>query len=196
MSPPWPSALPRARFGDIKPDRAHASIPRLWPTRCSIWRSPSAREVMRSTTAVRLNTRLRESPQDLANVLVRRAVRTQNERRTRRLRCRPAIYPSRLNPGTEIAFPLVRGRTVGLGGLEPPTSSLSAITRSPPCNPAFSQVARDRKGRSNALSESVREERLGPARKSGRRARARFHRHTALALKMPSDLHRTTSSST
>jgi hypothetical protein len=85
---------------------------------------------------------------------------------------------------------------VGLGGLEPPTSSLSAITRSPPCNPAFSQVARDRKGRSKALFESMREERLGPARKSGRRARARFHRHTALALKMPSDLHRTTSSST
>ena len=40
---------------------------------------------------------------------------------------------------------------VGLGGLEPPTSSLSAIPRLPPCNPAFSQVARDRQGRSNAF---------------------------------------------
>jgi hypothetical protein len=40
---------------------------------------------------------------------------------------------------------------VGLGGLEPPTSSLSAIEGSPLCNPAFSQVAADRQGRSNAL---------------------------------------------
>ena len=44
----------------------------------------------------------------------------------------------------ERAFLLVRGRMVGLGGVEPPTSSLSAITRLPPCRPASSQVARDR----------------------------------------------------
>jgi hypothetical protein len=40
---------------------------------------------------------------------------------------------------------------VGLGGLEPPASSLSAITRSPLCGPAFSQVACDRRGSSNAF---------------------------------------------
>src|SRR5215216_4110481 len=65
--------------------------------------------------------------------------------------CRPAIYPSRLNPGTEIAFPLVRGRTVGLGGLEPPTSSLSGIEGSALCAPAFSQVAGERQGRRDAF---------------------------------------------
>jgi hypothetical protein len=45
----------------------------------------------------------------------------------------------------------LRGWAVGLPGLEPGTSSLSAITRLPLCNPAFSQVVRDRQGRSNAL---------------------------------------------
>jgi hypothetical protein len=40
---------------------------------------------------------------------------------------------------------------VGLGGVEPPTSSLSAIERLPLCNPAFSQVVRDRQGPSNAF---------------------------------------------
>jgi hypothetical protein len=40
----------------------------------------------------------------------------------------------------------------GLRGLEPPASSLSAIMCLPLCNPAFLQVTRDRKGRSNALS--------------------------------------------
>jgi hypothetical protein len=40
---------------------------------------------------------------------------------------------------------------VGLGGLEPPPSSLSAIEGSPLCGPAFSQVTADRQGRSNAF---------------------------------------------
>src|SRR5215213_9507474 len=106
---------------------------------------------MRSTTAVRLNTRLRESPQDLADVLVRWAVRTQKRAANPPTPCRPAIYPNRLNPGTEIAFPLVRGRTVGLGGLEPPTSSLSGIEGSALCAPAFSQVAGERQGRRDAF---------------------------------------------
>jgi hypothetical protein len=44
---------------------------------------------------------------------------------------------------------------VGLAGLEPAASSLSAIEGSPLCNPAFLQVARDRKGRSNALFADV-----------------------------------------
>jgi hypothetical protein len=43
---------------------------------------------------------------------------------------------------------------VGLPGLEPGTSSLSAITRLPLCNPAFLQVVLDRRGRSNALSDA------------------------------------------
>jgi hypothetical protein len=49
------------------------------------------------------------------------------------------------------AFPQVNARLVGLAGLEPAPSSLSAITRLPLCNPAFLQVMRDRKGRSNVL---------------------------------------------
>jgi hypothetical protein len=40
---------------------------------------------------------------------------------------------------------------VGLAGLEPAASSLSAIEGSPLCGPAFSQVAANRQGRSNAF---------------------------------------------
>src|SRR4029450_12961901 len=58
---------------------------------------------------------------------------------------------SSLDQDNDPAFPLVRGHFVGLGGLEPPASSLSAIMGLPLCNPAFLQVARDRQGRSNAL---------------------------------------------
>src|SRR4029453_18426833 len=49
------------------------------------------------------------------------------------------------------AFPQLKAGVVGLAGLEPPASSLSAIGGSPLCDPASSQVAGDRKGRSNAL---------------------------------------------
>jgi hypothetical protein len=40
---------------------------------------------------------------------------------------------------------------VGLGGVEPPTSSLSGIEGSALCGPPFSQVAGDRKGRRDAF---------------------------------------------
>jgi hypothetical protein len=40
---------------------------------------------------------------------------------------------------------------VGLAGLEPAASSLSAIKGSPLCGPAFPQVAADRQRRSNAF---------------------------------------------
>src|SRR6266536_3966378 len=43
------------------------------------------------------------------------------------------------------------GGVVGLPGLEPGTSSLSAIAGPAPCAPAFPRVARDRQGRSNAF---------------------------------------------
>ena len=62
-----------------------------------------------------------------------------------------AIKRSRLSPRGGATFLLVRGRIVGLGGVEPPTLSLSAIGGSPLCNPAFSQVATNRQGRSNAF---------------------------------------------
>jgi hypothetical protein len=67
------------------------------------------------------------------------------------------LRPQR-GPGSQRAFPArcwqrseLRRWVVGLPGLEPGTSSLSAIEGSPLCNPAFSQVAADRRGRSNAL---------------------------------------------
>src|SRR6266508_399241 len=43
------------------------------------------------------------------------------------------------------AFPLVRSYAVGLRGLEPRTSSLSAICGEPPFGGPFLQVARDRR---------------------------------------------------
>jgi hypothetical protein len=81
---------------------------------------------------------------------------------------------------------------VGLGGLEPPTSSLSAIEGSPLCNPAFLQVVRDRQGRSNALFERVAEGRLWSARRFSRRGSRPSRSQTVLTLKMSPDLHRTT----
>jgi hypothetical protein len=72
--------------------------------------------------------------------------------RARRLRTPVHPIPNRMiqacpNPNDDRpAFPLVRGRFVGLAGLEPAASSLSAIGGSPLCNPAFSQVAADRRG--------------------------------------------------
>jgi hypothetical protein len=52
------------------------------------------------------------------------------------------------------AFPQVDPGVVGLAGLEPAASSLSAIKGSALCRPAFSQVAGDRRGRSNAFLQS------------------------------------------
>ena len=49
------------------------------------------------------------------------------------------------------AFPLVRGRFVGLPGLEPGTSSLSGIEGSALCGPAFPQVACERQGPRDAF---------------------------------------------
>jgi hypothetical protein len=51
------------------------------------------------------------------------------------------------------AFPLVRGVTVGLGGLEPPTSSLSAKCREPLCGRPFPQIGGDRGCRSYAFKQ-------------------------------------------
>ena len=50
------------------------------------------------------------------------------------------------------AFPLVTGAFVGLPGLEPGTSSLSAKCREPLCYTPFPQVALNRRGRSYVLS--------------------------------------------
>jgi hypothetical protein len=44
---------------------------------------------------------------------------------------------------------------VGLGGVEPPTSSLSAKCREPLCGPPFLQVALDRKGQRYALNQPI-----------------------------------------
>src|SRR5215212_6244182 len=51
------------------------------------------------------------------------------------------------------AFPLVAAGLVGLAGLEPAASSLSAITRLPLCNPAFLQVVPDRRGPRYAFNQ-------------------------------------------
>jgi hypothetical protein len=61
-----------ARFGDIRSGRADPSIPRSGQSLHNLAASPSAAEVMRSTTAVRPNRSTRESPEQSANVLVRR----------------------------------------------------------------------------------------------------------------------------
>src|SRR4029453_8947078 len=73
-----------------------------------------------------------------------------------RMRCKTAVR-RRLTEATAIeradrrAFRQVNPGVVGLAGLEPAASSLSAIGGLPLCNPAFLQVAADRQGRSNAV---------------------------------------------
>jgi hypothetical protein len=52
---------------------------------------------------------------------------------------------------TSRALPQVIADMVGLAGLEPAASSLSAIEGSALCEPAFPQVVRDRQGRSYAF---------------------------------------------
>jgi hypothetical protein len=53
--------------------------------------------------------------------------------------------------GNRGVLPQVSPAVVGLAGLEPAPSSLSAIEGSPLCGPAFSEVAPNRQGQSNAF---------------------------------------------
>jgi hypothetical protein len=66
-------------------------------------------------------------------VPVRKAVRLRKEWRTRRSYCWPAMTLADQAQEQLAAFPLVRDRFVGLGGLEPPASSLSEIDGQAPC---------------------------------------------------------------
>src|SRR5262245_34923576 len=62
------------------------------------------------------------------------------------------MHPAGLHPERDTTSVCAGQRpVVGLPGLEPGTSSLSASARQALCGPASSQVARDRQGRSNAL---------------------------------------------
>ena len=70
---------------------------------------------------------------------------------------------------------------VGLGGLEPPTSSLSAIEGSALCGPAFSQVTADRQTRSNAFLE-------GRPEGQGERQSLCGHLHYRISCSHRSDL--------
>jgi hypothetical protein len=80
-----------------------------------------------------------------------RLVPTQ-DRRCLKTSSQTGMHPIGLASGRGVtSISAGHGAGCGLAGLEPAASSLSAITRSPLCNPAFSQVACDRRGRSNAL---------------------------------------------
>jgi hypothetical protein len=118
-------------------------------SRLAAW--TSAREVIRSTTAVRPNTASETAAEEPANVLVRRTVRADIERPDPPTLLLAAMRPSRPNPRGSPAFPQVTGQVVGLGGLEPPASSLSGIEGYALCGPAFSQVAAERQGPRDAF---------------------------------------------
>jgi len=146
---------------------------------------PSAGEVMRCPTAVLPNRGVRGAHE------YRRTCWSDNPSRARKeagptdfvadQRCIRAGRSLR----RERAFLLVRGRMVGLGGVEPPTSSLSAIGGSPLCNPAFWQVVRIRNRRSNALFERAAEGRSRLAREVRPQGSRHSHSHPVLALKVP-----------
>src|SRR5215218_5418311 len=135
------AALPR-RAADAADQSVASSVASCWQRRpghpailaARLAASTAAREVMRSTTAVRQRRASWKSAQAAANVLVRELYGLLNGQDSRRLF---ADHGNRLSKENGAPFSLVRGRMVGLGGLEPPTSSLSAIARLPLCNPAF-----------------------------------------------------------
>ncbi len=67
------------------------------------------------------------------------------------MRCHPVYSPPhRLRTTCDERYRWL-SLVVGLGGLEPPTSSLSGIEGSALCGPAFSQVAAERQGRRDAF---------------------------------------------
>jgi hypothetical protein len=93
-------------------------------TRCSPGRATSAREVMRSTTAVQRRRRPGSAPdgQQTCWPESHEAVEPGPKRIDSLL-----THGCRLSPRSWAAFSLVRCLMVGLGGLEPPTSSLSGF---------------------------------------------------------------------
>ena len=86
--------------------------------------------------------------------LVRRAVPAQDGNRPQDLIPTGCIQLGWRREAERPAFALVKVGLVGLAGLEPAASSLSAIEGSALCGPAFSQVAGDRQGRSNAFFDA------------------------------------------
>jgi hypothetical protein len=144
--PRWRSAVRTSRLEE--PTQTF----QVWRHSASTWpRQASAREVMRSATAVRG-------------------------------RCRRTAA---IGYDSGLAFPQVSPGVVGLAGLEPAPSSLSAIEGSPLCNPAFLQVARIRNRRSNALFERAAEGRSRLAREVRPQGSRHSHSHAVLALKVP-----------
>jgi hypothetical protein len=102
-----------ARFGDSGPAGPTHASPPFWPLAAQPGRViVSMRSDAFYDRCATEHWRPRE-PGESTNVLVRRAVWTHEERRTRRPYCWPPVRPSRLNPRTTTAFPLVRG---GFGG--------------------------------------------------------------------------------
>jgi hypothetical protein len=155
MTPPraWPLFIPR-------PARCH----RVWQSRPTHPRgaglsllalvASTCHARMRSTTAIRLNTgipeRLRNRRMCWSGVPCELIWSGPARRGCCWQRCVLTGCIREEGP----VFPQVTGHVVGLGGLEPPPSSLSAIGGLPLCNPAFSQVVRDRRGSSNAFLRS------------------------------------------
>jgi hypothetical protein len=70
----------------------------------------------------------------------------RSETAVRRRHCR-----GRVEGDDSRVLPQVKAGVVGMAGLEPAASSLSAIEGSALCGPAFPQVVRDRQGRSYAF---------------------------------------------
>src|SRR5215216_4073935 len=84
-----------------------------------------------------------ERPLTSTNSLLKRLPEWQEREISANQRC-----PRATRPDACPAFLLVTDYLVGLGGLEPPASSLSAKYREPLCGRPFSQVTLDRRGRS------------------------------------------------
>jgi len=100
---------------------------------------------MRSATAVRLSKRTPRLPADRRSrwsAVLWWDLPEPGHGTSSHLGCIPVSFHLKVKRS---AFPLVRGGVVGLPGLGPGTSSLSAIQGQAPCPPAFPQVDRERK---------------------------------------------------
>jgi hypothetical protein len=143
---PLVSGLPRESYSSLA--RSVRKILEVWPLSAQHGPVTVSTEVMRSTTAVRPSTDVREARRNRRRCWSDGPFRLIKGGGAADLiadqRWIQLVEPKKQEP----AFPLLRGHMVGLGGLEPPASSLSAKYREPLCEPPFAQVALDRRGRS------------------------------------------------
>jgi hypothetical protein len=158
--------------------------------------SPAGADLARAKQSVRRSSAVMRSSTAVRPPAIRSASSPNSKHTGERRDAKSGATKPRPHPQTDASdcagtwkrsdqhFRWSRGCFVGLAGLEPAPSSLSAIKRLPLCNPAFLQVARIRNKRSNALFERAAEGRSRLAREVRPQGSRHSHSHAVLALKV------------